>query len=88
MAARALEDSSRGAARRGPALANGMLRAQRSIAGSGSRAAIRLVYIEGRTVYFVLSGALHNSAAQLARLGRLLALELGFEPILEELSPQ
>lgn len=81
---------------RGVELSNRLLRAQLAAAGdedAQTEGPIRLVYLEGRTIYFVLPQPVQHSTARqrsdVARLEQLqqqLLRELGFAPVLEELA--
>jgi hypothetical protein len=73
--------------RRGTQLSNCLLRAERAAYASGgdSAALVRLVYVEGRTVYFYLAQPGCADDALLERLRRGLRRELGFNPQLEQL---
>jgi hypothetical protein len=86
MSASTLEEPARvRAERRGPDLTNRLLRAQRSAAGAAA-VGLRLIYLEGRTIFFVRTGPQPEDQAHLASLTRRLQLELGFEPMLLELA--
>jgi len=71
----------------GTELSNCLIRAQQAAyAGkhAGART-IRLIYVEGGTVYFYLSDPGRADEALLERLRRGLLRELGFSPHLEQL---
>jgi hypothetical protein len=64
-----------------------MLRAQLAAAGAEEEGTIHLVYMEGRTIYYVLPAAASRThCAQLEQLEQQLLRELGFAPVLEELA--
>jgi hypothetical protein len=75
------------APRRGTELSNCLIRAQQAaLAGlQGAGVGIRLLYVEGGTVYFYLTHAGRIDEALLERLRCGLRRELGYSPRLEQL---